>query len=82
MKTYVYEQEMNRPTHTKKMRTVNFDTGNRMGKTPPTAATVAVIKPSANTAMKSQPMPTPTAASDTVNLLGLVADGGFMDVID
>jgi hypothetical protein len=82
MNTYVYEQKMNMPKHTKTMRTVNVETENRIGNTPPTTAAVTAINPIANMAMKTQPIPTPTAASDTANLLGLVGDRVLIDVID
>jgi hypothetical protein len=78
MNRYVYEQEMKTPTHMRKTRMVDVETEIRMGNTPTTTATVTRIEANMNTAMKSQPMATPTAASATVTLLGLVDDRGLM----
>ncbi len=78
MNRYAYEQEMKIPTHTKKTRMVNGETENRMGKTPPTIAAETRTKPNNDKAMKNQPMPTPTAASATSALFGVVEDRVFI----
>jgi hypothetical protein len=78
MNRYVYPQEMKTPMHTKSSWFVNGETENRMGKTPLTTAAVTSTNTDANTAMKSQTMPTPAAATETVSLLGLVDDKGLM----
>ena len=69
---------MKTPKHAKTSRFVNGETEIRMGKIPLTTAAVTITNIKANTAMKSQAMPTPTAASDTVSLLGPVDDKGLM----
>jgi hypothetical protein len=78
MNRYAYPQKMKTPTHTKKSRFVNGETEIRMGKIPVTTAAVTNTNINANPAMKSQTIPTPTAATDTVSLLGRVDDKGLM----
>jgi hypothetical protein len=78
MNRYVYPQEMKTPMHTKKSRLANGETETRMGKRPLTTAAVTNTNINANKPMKSQLTPTPTAATDTVSLLGLVDDKGLM----
>jgi len=72
MNTYVYPQEMKTPKLTKSTWFISGETEIRMGKTPLTTAAVTSTNSNANTPMKSQAMPTPAAATDTVILLGLV----------
>jgi hypothetical protein len=74
MNRYAYEQQINIPTHRKKMRMVSGETENRMGSRPPNTAAETSTKPNNDKAMKSQPTPTPTAASVTSALLGVVED--------
>ena len=77
MNRYVYPQQMKTPMHTRKSRFVNGETEIRMGKIP--LATAAVTSTNINPirARKSQPIPTPSAATDTVTLLGLAGDKGL-----
>jgi hypothetical protein len=77
MNRYVYPQQIKTPMHTKKSRFVNGETEIRMGKTPVATAAVTSTNISPIRDRKSQPMPTPTAATDTESLLGLVGDKGL-----